>query len=133
MTIEELENTLPNGFHDSYLVSVAVDFISGTCSIYLDVDFDDPEQPALPAPVFRRMKLHLTGLRLFIFEPPDVRIPFSGGETVWASGYSTTEKILPNLESYRKTAPSGTFFYSFFLSYYNSFIHLAATEAELAQ
>ncbi len=35
MTIEELEDTLPNGFHDSCLVSVSVDFLTAACVWFL--------------------------------------------------------------------------------------------------
>ena len=54
MTIEELEETLPNGFHDSQIVSISVNFLVGTCCIELDVDHDDPDPD-----VFKRMKLQL--------------------------------------------------------------------------
>lgn len=126
MTIEDLEDRLPNGFHDSFLVSVVVDFANGTCCIELDVDYDDPDPD-----VFRRMKLQLSGLSLFVVEPPDLRNSLSFGDTISTSGHSSSEKILPNLESYRKSAPAGTFFYSFFLNHWNCFIHVAATDAEL--
>jgi hypothetical protein len=127
MTIEELENTLPNGFHDSYLLSVAVDFAAGTGCIELDVDYDDPDPN-----VFRRMKLRLKGLSLFIVEPPDLRSSLSAGR-ICTSGDVTSEKVLSGLESYRKNVPTGSFFYTFFLDHLNCFIHLAAQEAELEQ
>lgn len=125
MTIEELEDTLPNGFHDAFLVGIEVDFVEGKCSVMLDVDADDPDPE-----VFRRVKLQLSGLCLFIADPPDLREPFSSG-SIWTCGYPTSEQMLPNLELYRKSAPTGAFFYSFFLHHYNCFIHLAATDAEL--
>ena len=125
MTIQELEHTLPNGFHDSFLVGMEVDFVAGTCTLVLEVDYDGPEPE-----VFRRMKLQLRGLCLFIIDPPDRRYPFSTGR-IQTCGDTTSEQMLPNLESYRKSAPPGAFFYSFYLTYYNCFIHFAATGAEL--
>jgi hypothetical protein len=126
MTIAELEDTLPNGFHDSHLVSVALDFSAGTCRIELDVDYDNPDPD-----VFRRMRLDLKGLSFFAVEPPASQASLPFGDTVWVSGYDTSEKMLPSLESYRKNAPAGSFFYSFFLYDSNCFIHLAAKEAAL--
>ncbi len=126
MTIEELENMLPNGFHDSFLVAVTVDFASGTGCIELDVDYDDPDPK-----VFRRMKLRLKGLSLFIVDPPDVRNALSFDHRIWVRGYETDENILPNLASYRNNAPTGSFFYSFFLDKHNCYLHLAATDAAL--
>ncbi|MBZ5571308.1 MAG: hypothetical protein LAO09_05450 [Acidobacteriia bacterium] len=124
MTISELEDKLPNGFHDSYIVSVAMDFLAGTCRIELDVDYDDPDPDTL-----RRMKLQLKDVHLIALGPQDPSSSFSPAGTVWVDGSATTEEIFPNLESYRKNAPQGTFFYSFFLRDANTYMHLAAKEA----
>ena len=126
MTIEELEDKFPNGFHDAHLVGMTVDFLSGSACIELDVDCDDPDPN-----VYTRIKFRLTGLSLFVVEPPDVRISLSYGNTIETSGFETSDEMLPNLTSYHKNVPAGSFFYSFFLKHWNSFIHLAATNAEL--
>lgn len=126
VTIEELEDKFPNGFHDAQLVGMTVDFPAGSISIELDVDCDDPDPNA-----YSRIKFRLTGLSLFIVDPPDVRILLSYRDSIWTSGYETSEKMLPNLENYRKNVPAGSFFYSFFLNHWNCFIHLAAMNAEL--
>jgi hypothetical protein len=126
MTIEELEEKLPHGFHDSYLVGIAVDFLAGTCRIEIDVDHDDPDPDT-----FRRIRLVLSGLSLLIIEPPNEQGVLAGRDTIWISGSSTSEKMLSNLDSYRQSAPSGSFFYSFSLRDRSSYIHLAATDAKL--
>jgi hypothetical protein len=126
VTIEELENKFPSGFHDAYLVGMTVDFPAAAVLIELDLDTDDPDPN-----VYTRIKFRLTGLSLFIVEPPDVRISLSYGDTIWTSGFETSDKMLPNLETYRKNVPVGSFFYSFFLSHWNCFVHVAATNAEL--
>jgi hypothetical protein len=127
MTIEELENQLPNGFHDSHLVSLSVDYMAGTCCVELDIDYNHPDPG-----IFRRMRLQLGGVSLLVLEPPS-KGALLLKDTVWTSGYATSEKILPNLETYRQSAPPDTFFYSFFLHDLNCFIHLAATEATLEE
>ena len=126
MTIEKLENKFPNGFHDAMLVGMVVDFPTESICIVLDVDCDDPDPN-----VYTRIRFRLTGLSLFIVDPPDVRISLSYGDSIEASGYETSDKMLPDLESYRKNVPAGSFFYSFFLNHWNSFIHVAAISAEL--
>jgi len=77
------------------------------------------------------MKLRLRGVSLLVLEPPDPKGTLSPHDSHWASGHVTSEKILPNLDSYRKNAPQGTVFYSFFLHDLNCFIHLGAKEAAL--
>ncbi len=126
MTIEELEDKLPNGFHDAEIVSLSTNFLIGTCCLQLDVDYSDPGPTG-----FRRMKLIFDGVSLLIFEPPETEDPSLRKESICASGYATTEEMLPNLESYRKSAPPGTFFYSFFLPGFNCYIHIGALAAAL--
>jgi hypothetical protein len=126
VTIEELESRFPNGFHDAQLVGMKVDFAASSVCFELDVDCDDPDPN-----VITRIKFRLTGLSLFIVEPPDPRIALAYGDTIEASGYDTSDKMLSGFETYRKNVPAGSFFYSFFLSHWNCFIHVAATNAEL--
>jgi hypothetical protein len=126
MTIEELENQLPNGFHDSQLVSLSANLSAGTCCLELDVDYDDPDPDT-----FRRMKLRLGGVSLLVVEPPSLGGSLLPKDSIWTSGCITSEKILPNLGSYQKNAPPGTFFYSFFLHELNCYLHLGAKEATL--
>jgi len=126
VTIEELENKFPNGFHDAHLVGMTVDFPAESIRIELDVDCDDPDPN-----VYTRIKVRLTGLSLFIVEPPDLRISLSYGDTIGTCGDKTSDKMLPGLETYSKNVPAGSFFYSFFLNHWNCFVHVAATNAEL--
>jgi hypothetical protein len=126
MTLHELENTYPNGFHDSELVSVSVDFPTRTCWIELDIDCNDPDPN-----VFTRVKIKLSGLCLFIFEEPDAHDWMLAGNPIWTSGSETTAQLLPDLDRYQINAPPNSFFYSFFLHEPNCFLHLAATDAQL--
>jgi hypothetical protein len=126
MTLQELENTYPNGFHDSELVSVSVDFPARTCCIELDVDCGDPDPN-----VYTRTRVKLSGLSLFIFEPLDAQSGMFSGTSLWVDGHETTLKLLPDLEQYRTSAPANSFFYSFFLREWNCFLHLGATDARL--
>lgn len=105
---------------------MSVDFPAASVLIEMNLDIDDPNPEA-----YTRIEFRLTGLSLFIVEPPDVRVSLSCGDTMWTSGCKTSEQILPNLGSYQNNAPAGSFFYSFFLNYWNCFVHVAATNAEL--
>jgi hypothetical protein len=126
MTIEELENNLPNGFHDSYLIDLRVDFCAATCCIELDVDRDDPGPNS-----FKRIKLKISGLAMFVMAPPLTQETLLFGESIWISGYATSPEMFADLERYRQRVPAESFFYSFFLHHYNCYIHLAAKEAAM--
>ena len=127
-TIEALENDLPNGFHDSQLVSICTDFLAGTCCLELDIDYDDPDPDT-----FRRMKLVLGAVSLLIIESPGPGGCLLPQDSIWVSGCVTSEEVLPDLASYRKSAPPGTFFYSFFLHPLNCYIHIGAKQATLEE
>src|SRR5258708_8840947 len=98
---------------------MAVDFPSASACIELDVDCDDPDPN-----VYTRIKFRLTGLSLFVVEPPDIRISLSYGETFDASGYETSDKMLPNRESSPKHAPAGSSFSTSPIRPWNCFTHL---------
>jgi hypothetical protein len=74
VNIEELDRTLPNGFHDSCLRHVTVDYEAQTASLALDIwigDVDAP--PGAERERLRTARLELLGLEYFIVEAPDPR------------------------------------------------------------
>ncbi len=122
MTIEELNHTLPNGFHDAELFSVSVDYERGVCVLGLEIDLDSSGA---------RVELILTGLVYCEVQVPDASYPFAGSGSVEVSGCVTTEQVLHSFADLRRMSPPETFFYSFFVKTWNSFIHIAAKSAEL--
>jgi hypothetical protein len=123
VTIDEIEDTLPNGFHDTQIAAIQLDYERSSCVLTVDVDLEEREA---------RMELILTGLFYCIPGPPDPAYSFApDGSPERASGCETTEDILPTLKPLRNKTPDGAFFYSFFLNSWNSFIHVAAMDAQL--
>jgi hypothetical protein len=122
VTIEQLKCTLPNGFHDAELFSVRIDYERGVCILGLEVDLDSSGA---------RVELILTGLVYCEVQVPDASYPFAGTGSVEVSGCETTEQVLQSFGNLRRLSPPETFFYSFFVKTWNSFIHVAAKSAEL--
>ncbi len=122
MTIEELEDTLPSGFHDARLRRIDVNFAQATCVLDLEVDFGDFD---------KLVRVFVTGVILCVLEPEDIRTFGSRLEGSRVDGFPTTERMWPSLNDYRSMAPANAFFYSFFLNANNSFLHLAGTGAKL--
>jgi hypothetical protein len=121
MIVDDLETELPNGLHDIFIVTVKADFENCVCIIAFATDKDEE----------RIREITFKGLSLFIAEPPDSTYSFADMGRIWASGFDTTEKILPQLRLLRERVPKECFFYSFFMERWNSFIHIAATDAAL--
>ncbi len=125
MTLEEIEQSLPNGFHDSSIFGVRLDYVQRTAELDLEIwvagsDDEDIEQ-------YSRAILSISGLIYFVIEPPGPPNTSHDAPTLVDGGSSELERTaqLP------KPLPAGAFTYWFFVSSWNSFIHIAALTVDL--
>ena len=44
MTINEIGNTLPNGFHDSWILGINIDYVKETATFLIEVDLCSPDE-----------------------------------------------------------------------------------------
>src|SRR5579863_1918612 len=75
MTFEDVENALPNGFHDSKILYFSLDATTRTLimrfSLWVaSIDDLNPE-------VYREIAVTAQGVSIFFVEPPDPTYPFS--------------------------------------------------------
>ena len=127
MTIEEIAQTLPNGFHDSTILSVRLNYEQRTAEIDMEIWVSgsvdtDPEQ-------YRRSTLLIFDLIYFVIEPPGPPNASHDAPTLVDGGSTELEQFGNTLP---KPLPDGAFTYWFFVSNWNAFIHVAALRAELA-
>ena len=129
MIIEEIERDLPNGFHDSNLVKVEVDYLKREAVIYLRIDISDPDDTKNPGKiVYREGELHLTDLVYFVLEPPDDKYDLSMSDGLWIANGGELKEI--NTASTLPTSvPEGAFEYWFFINDWNCFIYFSAMGA----
>ena len=131
MTFEELEQKLPNGFHDAAIREINVDFMGRSVVIGMDLltggpDEPDPEQ-------YRPGRLRITPAYLFFIEPPDPRYSFVpngspfkvDGDSVNVGQNAEVDRLLPTL-------PQNATTYRFFLEKWNAFLYLAGGGVELS-
>ena len=130
--LTDIEDSLPNGFHDAYLESIHVDYKSRRALIKLRVCTGDPEGPTeKEREAYEEASLELLGLIYFVVEPPDLRTKYAemgelsidGGESKPGSAPSTPVPV--------EQLPSDAFAYWFFIRDWNSFIHVSARDARL--
>lgn len=126
MTLDEIEQSLPNGFHDSSIFGVRLDYVQRTAELDLEIwvavsDDEDLEQ-------YSRVTLSISGLIYFVIEPPGPPNTSHDAPTLVDGGSSELERAAYPLP---KPLPAGAFTYWFFVSSWNSFIHIAALTAEL--
>jgi len=128
MTLEELENTLPNGLHDAELLRIDVDYGQRRLALNLDVFVGDLNGPLEKREAYRKARIEFSGLQFLVVEPPDPNYPYSDPEPsrtdICDMSKNLDEKLL-------KSLPSGTFFVSLWVNNWNAFAHIAAVNAEL--
>jgi hypothetical protein len=77
MTLEELENTVPNGLHDSRVSRIAVDYEQRKLTLDLDVWLGAVEADAPECrEAYQCGRVLISGLLFAVMEPPGPRDPF---------------------------------------------------------
>ena len=127
MTLEEIAQSLPNGFHDSTITGVRLDYVQRTAEMDIELwmsgsEDEDSEQ-------YQTATLSITDLIYFVIEPPGVPNTSHGEASLVDGGSSELEQFAFRLP---KPLPAGAFTYWFFVSNWNCFIHVAALSAEIA-
>ena len=131
MTFEELDQSLPNGFHDAEIYSIRVDY--GSATVTLDVSFWVGDLDGPNREEYRRGILKVTGLLFCSIDPPDPAYPFlPDGSPVTVSGDAAKSDTLPVLARLTPRFPPGASCYRFFVNDWNSFIHIAAKDVQLS-
>ena len=124
MNIEELDRTLPNGFHDSRLRGISVDYEAQTAFLALDIWIGDQEaQAGLERERLRPARLDLIGLEYLVLEPPDPRYKYRDAGSVTLDLCDSD----PAIAGSRPISPGG-FAARFFVNEWNAFIHFAAKD-----
>ncbi|HEY6098722.1 MAG TPA: hypothetical protein VIW03_04795 [Anaeromyxobacter sp.] len=128
MTLEQIETTLPGGFHDARVRRVDIDYRARAARIDMVVDVGDPESEHLgDRDAWRAAHLELQDLLFIVFEPPATRPEAYAGEAWITSSAPATalqrERLPP--------VPAGFFCHAFFASNWNAHVFAAARGATL--
>jgi hypothetical protein len=137
MTLEQVADSLPNGFHDAQVEELVWNFQTSSASFSMQLwvaEDEDFEQKKLE--VYRPARLQVTDIVFMAFDPPSAEGPYP---TQWKPGYDaliidgmkTEQKWFPPLPALVNRMSAGTEVYSFYVNDWNSFIHIAAKEAKL--
>lgn len=135
MTLAELENSLPSGFHDSVLKALAVDYEQRTIRLDVSLSVGDADGPREQRDDYRNAQIAISGLVFFIIDPPATDHDFNSPGEIWiVDGYETH-----SIPEFTKTiekkllgaVPTGAFVHSFFVNDWNSYIHIAATDCTI--
>jgi hypothetical protein len=133
MTLEALADSLPNGFHDSNLKRLTIDFERRTICMDMSLSVGLPDDPPEHRNDYRDAQVEISGFSFFVTEQPDGNYNFAApGSLPLVDAYETSsipevaEGLKPLLKStYHK------FIQSFYVSGWNSFIHIAANDCSV--
>ena len=132
MTFSEIDEILPNGFHDAKIEQMTWDFQKNTA--IFDMEFWVATEQSNPE-VYRKGKVELRNILFIAIDPPR---PSDFGPKPYRfkahslniDGQLTDERIFPGLHPLKQQLPSDIEIFSFYVEDWNSFIHISA-EAEL--
>jgi hypothetical protein len=130
MNLDDIQASLPNGFHDAIVESVTIDYMKRNVEIFLNLWVGDlTSKDRAVREKYRRGVLTISDFNYFLIEAPDPRYSYAKdpGITIDGGPYSpgaikSDTKIPPEI-------PEGMFQYWFFVLEWNSFIHVCAREA----
>lgn len=125
MDIEEIEKSLPNGFHDASLRKIEIDFVKKEAKFHLAVDVSDCDAIPLKEE-YRDGILTLMGLVYCVVEPPSSS-SVELNEALWIADSGPISSIEPAVKL--PAIPAKAFAYYFFVNNWNAFIYVAAIDA----
>lgn len=127
MTLDELQESLPNGLHDAELVRLSVDYAKREAVVELNIDVGNPNARLEPEDEsYRPARVLFSGVLFVVVDPPDVMYDYAGVSTIDSgSGQPRTapQKLPP--------VGDGAFLCWLFVSRWNSFVRIAAQSVEL--
>jgi hypothetical protein len=122
MTIFEIADQLPNGFHDAEIETIYIDYPNRVVEIRLNVWIGTMDDPESTRETYRKATLTLTGVWYCAMDSPDEGYPYAAAEGL------TVDLAEPTLF----VPKQATFACRFWVDQWNAFIHLAAASADLA-
>jgi hypothetical protein len=120
MTIFEVAESLPNGFHDSELSTVSIDYSKRSVQLALDVWIGTMSDPPSTRETYRAGVLSINGLKYCAIDVPDQRYPYAQPDAVTIDLAEATQ-FLPGAAS---------FACRLWVNDWNGFIHIAAESAQ---
>lgn len=132
MTLNDIEESLPNGLHDAQVQRVEIDYEQRIVKFSLllwtgDLSSDDEATQER----YEKGELTIKNFIYCVVEPPDPTYPYAKPEPITIGAGSAIEEPINTETKLPQQLPAGAFAYWFFVNEWNSFIHIAAMDASL--
>jgi len=140
MTIDEIAKTLPNGFHDSNLTRLEVNYIASSARLAFDIDATPPDVHGRGSSrIMRTASVDIDGLLYFAIEPPFAQ-SFAGDyvgddRRMWITSDTADFSSLRFEDDYHQlrlptALANGAFQHMFYSSSHNCCLYLAGMSAK---
>src|SRR5579871_3010644 len=127
MTLEQLDNSLPNGFHDSYIDRMSIDYIERKAVWDVQILVGLPDDGPDTRDAYRTARMSFAGVQYICFEPPCPNYGYSTDSVEIDGLYDSKEYFNVDL---MKDLPGSVFARSFYSRSWNSFLHIAAESVQ---
>jgi hypothetical protein len=130
MTFEELDQRFPNGFDNAEISSVTIDYQNRAAKLQLNLRGNSPDSP--DRDVYQRAVLEVSRFYYLSIDPPDAAHLAYREKKIQVDGLPEDPRKFPLIESVKPTLPAGAFCCRFYVHDWNSFMHLAAEDAQFS-
>lgn len=130
MTFEELDQRFPNGLDDAEITGMSLDYQNRTAKLHLNVRGNPPDSPNHDE--YRRAWLLLNGFYYLVIEPPDADHLWYPQRSIQVNGYPEDVSQFPLFGDLKSKQPGDAFCCRFYVHDWNSFIHIAARDAQFS-
>ncbi len=130
MTIEQIEDLLPNGLHDAQIQALALDYEQMRLVLKVLVLVGLPDQPYPDCERYRAGEILFEGVQFCSVEYPQTVSAFQHPGALWFSYGRTSPEQIP--AGVRDILPPGTQCYSLFIHKWLSHFHIAAAEVSFS-
>ncbi len=129
MRFEELDKLYPNGFVDAELISIRIDYPDRVAAFRVRLRTEGPD--SLERDVYRAATLTLRNMLYVTVEPPDAQhLFYANGKSLTFDAFPEDPAAFPAASAVAEKIGRDGFACRFFVHDWNSFIHLAAANAE---
>jgi hypothetical protein len=130
MTLEEFNRTYPNALDDAELTNLALDYETRTASLQVNMRGNPPNAPS--GHEYRKGVLQLNGFYYFVIEPPDADHLWYPQRAIQFSAHPEDGETFSLFSQLKPKLTSNAFCCRLYVHDWNSFIHVAAKEAQLS-
>jgi hypothetical protein len=128
MTLEKIEESLPNGLHDAQIMDLSVSYDRMELSLRTRILVGLPAQSGPARDTYRNGTFLFRPLRFLAMELPEPSSAFQSAGSIWFSYERTSPENLP--AQLVKALPPETHYYSLFIRDWFASVHIATGQVD---